>query len=897
MKTSTYKYISLLAFGGLLIACSTKKNSFVNRNWHAVNTEYNTLYNGDLALQAGITELKTAYTDDFWGILPVERMQLTEEEMGPTDKKNPNFERSEQKATKAIQKHSMNIGGSEKNPQMDEAHLLLGKTRYYDNRFIPALEAFNYILYKHPKSDKIYEAKVWREKTNLRLENEAIAIKNLKALINEKELDDQVYADAHATLAQAYITTEALDSAVTVIAKAEQYTKLNEEKARYRFIKGQLYDKLKYPDSAYAAYQSVIDMKRKSPRRYVIQAHAMQAAQFDFAKGDTLAFMEKYRDLLKDRENRPFLDVLNHQVALFYDKQDNDKEARKYYNKSLRTNSKDRYLMASNHRNVAEMYFEDAKYVNAGLHYDSTMVYLNNKSREFKGIKRKRDNLADVIKYEGIAQNNDSILRLAAMNETERVAFFEGYIKRLKAQEEKERIRIEEQARREANAANMGGMGGSDMFMEDRGAAGAFNSGSKADAIRQRGREGAAEMPMPVPQSMPSSAGAAGGGGKFYFYNPSTVAFGKLEFQKRWGRRTLTDNWRWAAEQQRGANRPDSEDEVAGTAEGTTDAEGSRDVASADERYTPDFYIKQIPASQVVLDSLAKERNFAYYQLGTIYKEKFQEYQRAADKLEALLKNQPEERLVLPSLYNLYKIYEIIDKAKAEVYKQKILTQYPDSRYAEIIRNPGSEDVNAASPESVYAVLFKRYEKGELREALADAEANIEKFTGEEIVSKFEMLKASVSGRLKGLEDYKQGLNYVALTYPNSAEGKEAENLLKTNVPSLEKLAFGKPSATWKVIFKFTPNDPKMKPLTDKIQKFIKDGLNNSITLSTDVYTMNEDFLVIHGFNSKLAAIDAVTVLKDYKAYKIAQTPIIIASEDYKVVQIKKNLDAFLAIK
>jgi hypothetical protein len=41
---------------------------------------------------------------------------------------------------------------------------MLGKSRYYDQRFIPALDAFNYILYKYPNSSKIYEAKIWREK-------------------------------------------------------------------------------------------------------------------------------------------------------------------------------------------------------------------------------------------------------------------------------------------------------------------------------------------------------------------------------------------------------------------------------------------------------------------------------------------------------------------------------------------------------------------------------------------------------------------------------------------------------------------------------------------------------------------------------------------------------------
>lgn len=58
----------------------------------------------------------------------------------------------------------MNIAGTEKNPQTDESYLLLAKARYYDNRFIPSLEALNYILYKYPLSDKIYHGKCGAKK-------------------------------------------------------------------------------------------------------------------------------------------------------------------------------------------------------------------------------------------------------------------------------------------------------------------------------------------------------------------------------------------------------------------------------------------------------------------------------------------------------------------------------------------------------------------------------------------------------------------------------------------------------------------------------------------------------------------------------------------------------------
>ena len=164
MKTSTFKYTLVAIIVIFFVACSTKKNNFVSRNSHALSTKYNILYNGGIALDKGIADLKSQYNDNFWEVLPVERMQLSEDQMMPGQTKNANFERAEEKSTKAIQKHSMNIGGSEKNPQMDEAHLMLGKTRYYDKRFIPALEAFNYVLYKYPNSDKIYEVKIWREK-------------------------------------------------------------------------------------------------------------------------------------------------------------------------------------------------------------------------------------------------------------------------------------------------------------------------------------------------------------------------------------------------------------------------------------------------------------------------------------------------------------------------------------------------------------------------------------------------------------------------------------------------------------------------------------------------------------------------------------------------------------
>jgi hypothetical protein len=103
LKTSTFKFIVLGIFIAFLVACSTKKNNFVSRNSHALNTKYNILYNGGIALDKGIVDLKSGYKDDFWEILPVERMQVSKDQILPGQAKNENFD-SRNKSNKSHSK-------------------------------------------------------------------------------------------------------------------------------------------------------------------------------------------------------------------------------------------------------------------------------------------------------------------------------------------------------------------------------------------------------------------------------------------------------------------------------------------------------------------------------------------------------------------------------------------------------------------------------------------------------------------------------------------------------------------------------------------------------------------------------------------------------------------------
>jgi hypothetical protein len=57
---------------------------------------------------------------------------------------------------------------------------------------------------------------------------------------------------------------------------------------------------------------------------------------------------------------------------------------------------------------------------------------------------------------------------------------------------------------------------------------------------------------------------------------------------------------------------------------------------------------------------------------------------------------------------------------------------------------------------------------------------------------------------------------------------------------------------------------------------------------------MTGSFVVIHGMTSEENAKDIAAILKDYKDYKIEENAIVISNENYKIVQIKKNLPEYL---
>lgn len=483
------KYVGIL-FILFFSNCTTKSDTYYNRQFQMIPTMYNVLYNANLAFEEGKKEIEKKYTDNYYDILNVEPITMDEEVMLNSEE-NPLFVRAEEKAIKAIQKHSMVFDGKQKNRKIDDAYMLLGKARFYNGRFIPALEAFNHLLTNYGETNQRYNAAVWREKTHIQLGREQLAIQNLNKILSEKKLKRQEKADLQAVKGQAFINLKEYKNAILALKTAGNQTRKKDQKGRYFFIIGQLYEKIGEKDSANIYFDKVTQLNWNIPRRLWLEAQTGKARNQSLTQEEKQKYVKLLHKMEKLYEHKNYLDIIYFQYATFFEKEKQNKQAIQYFIRSLKENKANNGLKKQSHEHLAELYFSGKKYPMAYQHYDSTLVYIPENTLDYLYIRRKRDNLAKITDYENIVHNVDSISKIVKMNENEKVAFFKKHIDSLEKLEKKEDFKI----------TNFG-----------------KNSHEKIE----------------IPKNI------------FYFYSPQTIAYGKQYFESHYGNRPLTDNWRWS---------------------------------------------------------------------------------------------------------------------------------------------------------------------------------------------------------------------------------------------------------------------------------------------------------------------------------------------------------------
>src|SRR5690606_23475209 len=133
-------------------------------------------------------------------------------------------------------------------------------------------------------------------------------------------------------------SSDVCSSDLNPLQKAIDLTTDVDEKARYTYVLGQLNSQTGQKTDAVKNFQDVIDYNRRISRALVINAHAEKFANQDLQSIDTMAFFRQYVSLLNDRENRPYADIIFHQLGVMHESYGSTDRAVKDYNMSLKTN-------------------------------------------------------------------------------------------------------------------------------------------------------------------------------------------------------------------------------------------------------------------------------------------------------------------------------------------------------------------------------------------------------------------------------------------------------------------------------------------------------------------------------------------------------------------------------
>lgn len=711
-------YISVIL---CLYSCSTRKDRFLNRQYNALTTKYNVLYNGKLAYEKGLSQVQETFVDDYSDLLPIEPFsfyaeQKFGEEVAPIGQES--FKRAEEKAVKAIQRHSMFIDGEERNPQTDEAYLLMGKSRYYTKRFGPALEAIEYIIKNYPTATLIYETVILRAKSNIHIGNVAFGKSALKRLLRSPKLlpEDRQQAEIGVVMALEK-TPDSLDQIIDHLESGLKALDRGSVASRVAFVLGQAYQKKKMISESDQAFDKVINMK-KGLYKFKVQAQ-LEKINNHIDELSTEEFLDQVNHLIFVTKNRPYIGALLYEKGLIYEAADSIALAKSLYTQSIQSSSRDINQKILSYERLGDLSYNRKNYSEAKSYYDSLVnVSQNKKAKKIISITRKSKNLEKIVGLEEKATENDSLLKIASLDEGALKVLFENHIKKIKEEEKQRRIK-ELKALAKQNKVT------------------GFENNSD-----------------------------------WYFYKANERLKGKKAFAELWNVKVKSKNWYAFSLSRKGIA---SEKE-----EG--DKEEEKQLKTAN-KHQVEYYTESINREPKFLDSISKSRNLNYYELGNAYYSQLGEKEFAVDKLEKLIGFNPRKDLKIGAYYRLYKIYnETNEQGEANVYRGKLEQEFPNSSFTKLISNGqggvrADEDQNA--DEVCYEYIYSLYLDNSIEEANNELEGAILLYEASTLAPKYALLNAYVKARLKGKEEFYTLLKELKLRYPNTIEAKKAGEILK----------------------------------------------------------------------------------------------------------------------
>jgi len=714
------KRIRLSLFLGLLLtlgSCAIIPSSRTRLQSKRLNAKFNTLYNGEQALLKFLDQRNSSQNNLLEPLSPLPKWYFTR----PTDTAtNNSLERVEEKAVKAIQRFSIEVGQKEKNDRLDRAYELLGYSRYFNARPFPALEAFRKLRSYSNRSQAIAsgylgEAFVFFSTKNYPAAEEALDKVEILAPIKW----DQRYL---ALLLRSQIRLESQDPSAA-LKNLEYALELKIPDSLLRRTQWVLAQLLQKQNQQVSSNQFLKQLAKDRSYRYAPYRILAQIALTDQENLNTEDYHKALDRMLKRWNNYEDRALIYRskglkELSLFR----NDTTANDFLQNAIShfENSNDLgspALQIANFDTLISFELQRRNYRGARSYLDSLLEHQSLiEPLKLEARQGAHKHISELFVLLDRATEIDTLLAYAELTEEERVSRITSKVRNeIEVKQKQERA---EQLLAEIDQEE--------------------NEDSEIESVSN-----------------------------FYFNNEQLLKSGKLAFERQWGARSNVDYWSLRSVSPERAiadaeiKKSEKPDERVSAPTSVIESEINSAVAQK---------LGEIPVNQEAVDDLIKEKIEALFTSASIYYYTFEDYLSAVKLLEPLLEGSS-DLIQANTLYTLYLISIDTDEVTAQAYKNRLLKEHPNSLFSRHLNSKGIETI---ALEQRLAKLYIDRKHQELRitfDSINKAQLRISPSAA--------LLFAKNEFKIAGLDAFEKALEQLRLLYPNSYLSREAIQTLK----------------------------------------------------------------------------------------------------------------------
>ncbi len=693
---------ALLSLLCLLSACSTQKNTWSSRQYHALTTRYNIRFNGEEAYKRGLLQIEQAHKEDF--TKPLMIFPISNHQLGL--KATSSMDICIDKCEKAIKQHSIRVKPEKKpsrsaplkerlfyeqeefNPVMGSVFLLMAQAQFHKAEFLSANSTCAYII-RHFSHDKdlcdrarILMARSYYE-SDWMYEAENIFLK-----MNEEGFSSELSAEYALAYADFLMKREAYSEAIPYLEMAFHPMMSKKERQRYTYLLAQLYQRQGNAKKADDLYKAVLRMNPP----YEMDLNARIAQTELSLQGNGKSSLRRLKRMSRNPNNVNYLDAIYYAMANIYFTAGDTLQAVEYYRLAIDETEGNTAFKQEAMRLLGNFYYQQDSFLLADPLYQDLKSSLAETADDYQSVQERAEILAELAPHLQTIFDQDSLLYLASLPEERLQKMVDDWVS-----EAKKKAREEARLRNQQEAL---------------------------DANAELTQESLSEQSQPTTPDMTMSFG---NDDSWYFYNEAAKTKGKKEFERLWGRRSLADNWRLKnkgdffqemTDAFAGENEPISNDTLA---TGLTDAEVENayvpDFEASEDPTQPGYYLQNIPFEQEQKEACYELIREALFQSGIIYREKMENRTLALKTFQELQTRFPEDSLHLPESYYLSYLMLMQDHRAEEAQQQRqfLLNDYPQTQQADYLRDEAflaKLDAMYQSQDSLFAVTYQYFVEG-----------------------------------------------------------------------------------------------------------------------------------------------------------------------------------------